>query len=154
MKKIFKKRVYNCQPKCLITQSLPMSYYSYLIPQGPTSALSSSRKNVKQRVYFQILQNAEINWLFLTMPQVFPDHTHLLFLVTCWEKTDLLTLLCVMFSWVFVMWCPGSGVILDCIVSWSLPSYLLWSEFGKTGMEWVHIGVWNCNFMSLRYCLY
>ena len=27
----------------------------------------------------------------------------------------------------FPMWCPGSGVVLDCIDSWSLPSFLLWS---------------------------
>ena len=25
----------------------------------------------------------------------------------------------------FPMWCPGSGVVLDCIDSWSLPSFLL-----------------------------
>ena len=25
----------------------------------------------------------------------------------------------------FRMWCPGSSVVLDCIFSWSLPSYLL-----------------------------
>ena len=42
----------------------------------------------------------------------------------------------VMFSWLscmwcflafchFPMWCPGSSVVLDCIDSWSLPSYLL-----------------------------
>ena len=32
----------------------------YFIPQGPTSVLTSSRKDVKQLVYFQILQNADI----------------------------------------------------------------------------------------------
>ena len=31
----------------------------YFIPQAPTSALASSRKDVKQLVYFQILQNAD-----------------------------------------------------------------------------------------------
>ena len=37
--------------------------------------------------------------------------------VTCWERADLLALLCVMFSCVchFLIWCPGSGVVLDCI---------------------------------------
>ena len=33
--------------------------YIYFIPQAPTSALTSSRKDVKQLVYFQILQNAD-----------------------------------------------------------------------------------------------
>ena len=32
----------------------------YFIPQAPTLALTSSRKDVKQLVYFQILQNADI----------------------------------------------------------------------------------------------
>ena len=31
----------------------------YFIPQAPTLALTSSRKDVKQLVYFQILQNAD-----------------------------------------------------------------------------------------------
>ena len=31
----------------------------YFIPQAPTLALISSRKDVKQLVYFQILQNAD-----------------------------------------------------------------------------------------------
>ena len=36
----------------------------YFIPQGPTSALTSSRQDVKQLVFFQILQNADENLLF------------------------------------------------------------------------------------------
>ena len=28
----------------------------------------------------------------------------------------------------FLIWCPGSGVVLDCINSWSLPSNLFWLE--------------------------
>ena len=31
----------------------------YFIPQAPTLALTSSRKDVKQLVYFQILQDAD-----------------------------------------------------------------------------------------------
>ena len=55
-------------------------------------------------------------------------------MVTCWERTDLLALLFVMFYCVFVtfssgiigpVWCPEWGVVLDCIDSWSLPLYLL-----------------------------
>ena len=42
--------------------------------------------------------------------------------ITCWERADLLALMCVMFSCVFFhfpIWCPGSGdrVVLDCIYS-------------------------------------
>ena len=40
--------------------------------------------------------------------------------VTRWERTDLLVLLYVMFSCVFfhfLIWCPGSGVVLDFIDS-------------------------------------
>ena len=39
---------------------------------------------------------------------------------TCWERADLLALFCVIFSSVFVSF--PSGVVLDCIDSWSLPS--------------------------------
>ena len=34
-------------------------------------------------------------------------------------------MLCFLVFCHFHMWCPGSGVILGCIDSWSLPSYLL-----------------------------
>ena len=40
--------------------------------------------------------------------------------VSCCERADLLALLCVDFSCVFChfhIWCPGSGVVLDCIDS-------------------------------------
>ena len=32
---------------------------------------------------------------------------------------------CLLYFCYFPMWYPGSGVVLDCIVSWSLPSFLL-----------------------------
>ena len=46
------------------------------------------------------------------------------FVVTCWERAYLLALLCVMFLVFchFPIWCLRSGVVLDCIESWSLPS--------------------------------
>ena len=46
--------------------------------------------------------------------------------VTCWERADLLVLLCVMFSLIchFPIWCPGLGVVRDCIDTWSLHSSL------------------------------
>ena len=39
------------------------------------------------------------------------------FVVTCWERTDLLTLACgvLPLSLSLSHWYPGSGVVLDCI---------------------------------------
>ena len=45
----------------------------------------------------------------------------------CQIRVNLLYLLCLMFSCVFCdfpMWCPGSGVVLGCMDSSSLPSSL------------------------------
>ena len=44
---------------------------------------------------------------------------HCCLVVTCWEKADLLALVCdVLFYFChFPMWHPGSGVVLDCIDS-------------------------------------
>ena len=44
---------------------------------------------------------------------------HSSFVVTCWERADLLTLFCVvkLCSCYFSIWYPGSGVILDNIDS-------------------------------------
>ena len=47
--------------------------------------------------------------------------------VTCWERADLMALVCdvkLCFCH-FPMWYPESGVVLDCIVSESLPSFVL-----------------------------
>ena len=41
--------------------------------------------------------------------------------VTCWERADLLLIVFCHFP----MWYPGSGVVLDCIDSRSLLSFLL-----------------------------
>ena len=59
---------------------------------------------------YRFIVTINVLWLLLTVPWVglqyeivvFPDHTHLLFVVTCWEKADLLTLFYVMFSCVVV----------------------------------------------------
>ena len=52
---------------------------------------------------------------------------HCCIVFTCWERTDLLALLgdgyC--FFCYFPIWYPGSGVVLDFIVFWSMPSFLL-----------------------------
>ena len=37
--------------------------------------------------------------------------------------TQLSCLWCLLWLCYFPMWCPGSGVVLDCIDSWSLPSF-------------------------------
>ena len=51
-------------------------------------------------------------------------HRHV---ITCWERTDLLALLCVVFLVFchFPIWFLGSVVVLDCIDFWVLPSALL-----------------------------
>ena len=52
---------------------------------------------------------------------------HCSLVVSSWERADLLALVCDVFLcfYHFPMWCPGSGVVLDCIDSGSLPSSLL-----------------------------
>ena len=43
---------------------------------------------------------------------------YMCFVVTCWERADLLALVCgVCCEFVTVTWYPGSGVVLDCIDS-------------------------------------
>ena len=39
--------------------------------------------------------------------------------VTCWERADLLALVCdvLLCIYHFPIWYPGSGVVLDCIAS-------------------------------------
>ena len=45
--------------------------------------------------------------------------------VTCWERDDLLALVwCLTVSLSLSHWYPGSGMVLDCIDSWSLYPYL------------------------------
>ena len=52
---------------------------------------------------------------------------HCCLVVTCWERADLLALVCDVYLWFchFPMWYPGSGVVLDCIDAGSLPPFLL-----------------------------
>ena len=43
---------------------------------------------------------------------------YMCFVVTCWERADLLALVCgVYYSLSLSHWYPGSGVVLDCIDS-------------------------------------
>ena len=50
-------------------------------------------------------------------------------MVTCWERADLLALVGDVFFGIFLMWYPRSGVVLDCIVSCSLSSFVLFLNF-------------------------
>ena len=51
---------------------------------------------------------------------------HCSLVVTCWERAGLVALLYViLFVFLSLSQCPGSGVVLDCIDALSLPSYLL-----------------------------
>ena len=52
---------------------------------------------------------------------------HCWLVVTCWESADLFSLVCdvLLCFCQFPMWYPGSGVLLDCINSWSLPPFFL-----------------------------
>ena len=43
---------------------------------------------------------------------------HCCLVVTCWERADLLALVCDVYcGFVAFMWYPGSGVVLDCMNS-------------------------------------
>ena len=52
---------------------------------------------------------------------------YMCFVVTCWERADLLALVlwCLIVNLSLSHWYPGSGLVLDCIDSWSLHPYLL-----------------------------
>ena len=63
---------------------------------------------------------------------------YMCFVVTCWGKGWPLgsRLWCLLWVCHFPNWYPGSGVVLDCIDSWSLQPYLLWYHalfFGELG---------------------
>ena len=71
--------------------------------------------------------------------------------VTCWERADLLARFvmsnCDVVTFPLVSW---SGVVLDCINSWSLPSFLLnWSYNSKLSPFWLKISYFQCIISSL-----
>ena len=64
---------------------------------------------------------------------------------------------CLTVSWLLSHWYPGSGVVLDCIDSWSLhPNLLcarlficaLWSPAGKGLTSWLSLVVSNFEFVT------
>ena len=73
----------------------------------------------------------------LTLPLC--TSVYMCLVVTCWERADLLALFVVPFvSLSLSHWYPGSGVVLDCIDSWSLHPYSLWcSQTTKCRPAWV-----------------
>ena len=56
---------------------------------------------------------------FLMFAMSLSVSVYMCFVVTCWERTNLLALVCgVRFAFVtYLDWYPGSGVVLDCIDS-------------------------------------
>ena len=52
--------------------------------------------------------------LCIVFPMLFAS-VHCCLVVSCWERADLLVML--LYFCYFPMWYPGSGVVLDCIVS-------------------------------------
>ena len=72
-------------------------------------------------VLFFMLSCASVNWCHV---------------VTCWERTDLLAgsrLWCLIVKLSLSHWYPESDVVIDCIYSWSLPSFLLFLSTVITG---------------------
>ena len=71
---------------------------------------------------YKCIVTIDVMWLFFTVPLgglrcvivTFPDYTHLLFVIKGWEKADLLALLYVMFSYVFVTF-PYGVLVFDCM---------------------------------------
>ena len=59
---------------------------------------------------------------------------HWCLVVTCWERADLLALVCgvKLCGCYFPFWYPGSGVVFDCIDSCYLPPFLLSSCLHST----------------------
>ena len=56
-----------------------------------------------------------IFFFFLSLPFVMSVYCSPV--ATCWEKFDLLALLCYFRFCHFPIWCPGSGLVLDCMDS-------------------------------------
>ena len=74
---------------------------------------------------------------------------HCCLVVTCWKGliSRLLLLMFIVFCY-FPMWYPGSGVVFDCIVSWSLPSFLLSSKYYFNGRSLITSGAKSWSFTS------
>ena len=70
---------------------------------------------------------------------------YMCFVVTCWERvTSWLSFVVSAVSLSLSHWYPGSGVVLDCIDSWSLHPYLLFCRV--VGFAWLFSG------LCYRYC--
>ena len=70
--------------------------------------------------------------------------------ITCWERAGLLTLSIFLCFSYFPIWCPASGVVLDCIDTWSLPSFLFWFR-----LKFMIPGVFSyVNVAIMHFCLF
>ena len=92
-------------------------------------------------VFFLVKLSSKIFWLTVQGDASFVDHLCCFCLVLLCFHARLFVdalwspaggwplgsrLWCVFVTLSLSHWCPGSGVVLDCINSWFLPSFLLW----------------------------
>ena len=71
--------------------------------------------------------------------------------VTCWERAALLApsrLWCLTVSLSLSHWYPGSGVVLDCIDSWSLHPYFLCNSSTCVRYQNAFVEKYNYSYMS------
>ena len=105
--------------------------------------ISMGKKELAAKLRLSSWCSMIVVWLFLTIPWfclqfvlvVFPDHTHLLSLRSPVGKGLTSCLSCLFFSLGicrFPIWCPWSGVVLDCIDSWLLSFSLLYIYFSNS----------------------
>ena len=86
------------------------------ISQFTETSLQTAESNQTVFSYSRNFEKLTMNF----PPEIFPLlDVHCSLMVTCWERANLLALLYLILSCFchFPMWCPGSGVVLDCIDS-------------------------------------
>ena len=124
--------VCNCSLFCCTLLCVPSSIAIILMGKGELVALlnlSSWCPVMVERLFLAVPQGC---LRFVIM--VFPDHTQLLFfMVTCWERANLLALLYVMFSCIYVTFPVVSCVRCDTwfYIILNFPSSLIGSESCK-----------------------
>ena len=67
--------------------------------------------------------------------------------VTCWERADLLDLVCDVLLW--VCYFPIGILVLDCIDSWSLPSFVLLNGWKSCKYSFVSRNVFKRQAMNI-----
>ena len=100
----------------------------WITKQGPSTKPSQTMGGnniqwINNNIY---LGKSKVNWN--NSKQLFKKQSLFKTVYSCSNKD--LPLVCVLLCFShFPVWCPGSGVVLDCIDSWSLPPYLLLNIF-------------------------